>query len=99
MDDWDDIVREAGEDQGTAYASDDADDFKHTVETLEPEEQQAEPSDSSKTEAVDQDVPPVDDEQCRICFSGAEEEAELGVCYGLKLLKALNADFRCHRSD
>ena len=78
MDDWDDIVREAGEHQeAEEEASDEVDDFKPTFETPEPEH-----GDSCKTEAVDHDEPPpVDDEQCRICFSGAEEEPELGVCH------------------
>lgn len=81
MDDWDDIVREAGEDRmDTEDTLDENDDFKESLESVE-DEQQLPVNDTGKPEAVDHDAPPaVVDEQCRICFCGAEEEPELGVC-------------------
>lgn len=80
MDDWDDIVREAGEDRtDTEDALDEHEDFKESLESVEYAEQ-LQANDKCKPEAVDHDAAPaVDDEQCRICFCGAEEEPELGV--------------------
>lgn len=80
MDDWDDIVRDAGEDhfEDTQDAmNDEPDSIKQT--TTSKEGGQNEKTEQQPADAVDHDTPATDEEQCRICFCGAEEEPELGV--------------------
>lgn len=80
MDDWDDIVRDAGEDhfEDTQDAMNDEADPSNPS-TMPGEAGQKEKTEQQPADAVDHDTPATDEEQCRICFCGAEEEPELGV--------------------
>lgn len=79
MDDWDDIVAEAGEQE--ASFEDANDDIQATSSTPppEPDAPLAHDGTTAKADLDDHDAPANDEEQCRICFCGAEEEPELGV--------------------
>lgn len=82
MDDWDEIVRDAGEE----HFEDAQERLKSTTDTIssstspEPQAQRNKTASCAEDNPVDHDDAPAnDEEQCRICFCGAEEEPELGV--------------------
>lgn len=84
MDDWDDIVREAGEEHAEDIQDlhDDLNDTIRISEWTKSAVQTEKTDQSNKEDTVDHDAAPSaanDEEQCRICFSGVEEEPELGV--------------------
>lgn len=90
MDDWDDIVRDTGEDHDTD--AHDVSDEDTTRNNIMKSEESADQANKSDTEQVDHHASPDDEQQCRICFGGVEDEEELGVSLFTLNERCLHAD-------